>query len=110
MSEDRNEETKRRLERAGFDVQLAAPLIPLLASALQELPARNEDSEARPDPEALLRYEDAAKLLRMPKGTLMHWTIEGKVPHIRLGPKSVRFDRAALVAWARSHAKTGGAG
>ena len=110
MSEDKNEETKRRLERAGFDVQLALPLIPLLAPALLELPAKNDDAELRPDPDTLLRYEDAAKLLKMPKGTLMHWTIEGKVPHIRLGPKSVRFDRAALVAWARSLSKAGGSG
>lgn len=110
MSEDRKEETQRRLERAGFDVTIAAPLIPLLATALLELPAGNDDAEVKPDPETLLRYEDAAKLLRMPKGTLMNWTAAGRVPYVRMGPKSVRFERAALLAWARSLSQAGGSG
>ena len=56
-------------------------------------------TDAPPRSDALLDYESAAAFLGMPKGTLYNMVYEKKVPHVRLGPKSVRFDPADLRRW-----------
>ena len=50
----------------------------------------------RPD---LIGYEEAARLLGMPVNTLYGWVHERRLPHVRLGPRLVRFSRRALAAW-----------
>lgn len=50
-------------------------------------------------PSDLIGYSEAAALLGVPVGTLYSWTHLKKVPHIRLGPRLVRFSRAGLAAW-----------
>ena len=52
-----------------------------------------------PHPDALLDYNDLAALLNVPKGTLYNLVWQDKVPHVRLGPKTVRFEREAIDAW-----------
>lgn len=47
----------------------------------------------------LLTYEEASKYLRMPTATLRSMVHRKTVPHIRIGPRSVRFRREALTAW-----------
>jgi excisionase family DNA binding protein len=47
----------------------------------------------------LCGYQEAAKLLAVPIGTLYAWVHQKRVPHVRLGSKVVRFDRAELQVW-----------
>jgi excisionase family DNA binding protein len=55
----------------------------------------------------LIPYHEAAKLLHVPVGTLYAWVHENRVPHVRLGARTVRFDVAALEAWVRARARQG---
>lgn len=49
----------------------------------------------------LLNYAEAAQLLTIPVGTLYVWTQECRVPHLRFGTRTVRFDEDELVKWMR---------
>ncbi len=51
----------------------------------------------------LLTYDQAAAYLNLPVGTLHAWVREGRVPHLRLGPRTVRFRRGDLDAWTDDH-------
>jgi excisionase family DNA binding protein len=51
---------------------------------------------------ALLTYSDAATLLRLPVGTLHAMVSQRRIPHVRLGPRLVRFVEAELLAWIES--------
>lgn len=54
------------------------------------------------DSNDMLGYRDAAALLGVPLGTLYSWVSKRCVPHIRLGPKLVRFSRDDLAQWIQS--------
>lgn len=54
-------------------------------------------------PSKLLDYEEAAAYLALPIGTLRAMVHRKTIPHHRLGPRTVRFDRADLDAWLASH-------
>ena len=47
----------------------------------------------------LVGYPEASRLLGVPIGTLYAWVCQKRVPHIRLGPRAVRFNRAELERW-----------
>lgn len=47
----------------------------------------------------LLTYPDAARILGLPVGTLYSLVSRRDVPHVRLGPRTVRFERAARQTW-----------
>ena len=47
----------------------------------------------------LITYTQAAALLNLPLGTLYAWVHQKRVPHIRLGPRTVRFDESELRSW-----------
>ena len=47
----------------------------------------------------LITYQKAAALLDLPVGTLYAWVHQKRVPHLRLGPRTVRFDEDELRAW-----------
>jgi excisionase family DNA binding protein len=49
--------------------------------------------------ETLLGYADAAKLLRLPIGTVYALVSQKRIPHIRLGRRLVRFSEASLREW-----------
>jgi excisionase family DNA binding protein len=49
--------------------------------------------------EPLMGYSEAAAFLGVPKGTLYWWVHEGRVPFVRLGRLTVRFDPADLRTW-----------
>ena len=46
-----------------------------------------------------LNYKRAAEYLDMPEGTLRSMVSHGKIPHSRLGPRTVRFDVLELDKW-----------
>lgn len=48
---------------------------------------------------ALLTYEQAAAYLSTPINTLRSMVHRKTVPHIRMGPRSVRFRRETLDRW-----------
>ena len=47
----------------------------------------------------MLGYADAAQLLGVPVGTLYAWVSQKRIPHVRLGPRLVRFERSKLAQW-----------
>lgn len=47
----------------------------------------------------VLTYEQAARHLNMPLGTLRALVHRKQISHIRYGPRSVRFRREVLDAW-----------
>lgn len=46
-----------------------------------------------------LNYRDAAQMLGIPVGTLRSMVCRRQVPHIRISPRVVVFDVAALEEW-----------
>lgn len=53
-----------------------------------------------------LNYKHAAAYLDMPEGTLRSMVHDGKIPHARLGPRTVRFDVLELDKWIAAQAAT----
>lgn len=49
-----------------------------------------------------LDAHEAAALLRVSVGTVRRWAQRRQIPHLKLGRRLVRFDRAKLEAWAKS--------
>lgn len=47
----------------------------------------------------LLSYREAADYLNLPSGTLRALVHHDRIPHVRFGPRTVRFRRASLDAW-----------
>lgn len=47
----------------------------------------------------LLTYEQVSRLFNIPKNTLYAWVSEGRIPHIRLSARFVRFSEAGLRSW-----------
>ena len=53
------------------------------------------------DEKDMLTYDEAAAVLAVPKGTLYAMVSRRLIPHVRMGPRLVRFPRAELEEWAR---------
>ncbi len=53
----------------------------------------------------LFTYDEAATYLSIPKGTLYWLVSENRIPHYRLGARTVRFRRSDLDAWLSQHAR-----
>lgn len=53
----------------------------------------------KPGLKPMLTYKEAAKVIGVPVGTLYAWVCQKRVPHVRYGPRMVRFRRAELVQW-----------
>ena len=52
------------------------------------------------DPEQeLLTYQQVSRRYAVPVGTLHSWVHGGRVPHLRLAPRSVRFHAREIAAW-----------
>jgi excisionase family DNA binding protein len=57
--------------------------------------------------EILLTVEDAAARLKISKHTLNRWRVTGEgPPFIKSGPRLVRYDQAALDAWAQERTRS----
>ena len=52
----------------------------------------------------LINYNDAAAMMGVKIGTLYSMVARRQVPHLRLGPRLIRFSRAALEEWLDAHA------
>jgi excisionase family DNA binding protein len=50
----------------------------------------------------LCDYDEAARLLGIPVNTLYTWVHQKRVPHLRLGPRAVKFNRRELQRWIES--------
>jgi excisionase family DNA binding protein len=50
----------------------------------------------------MVGYPEASRLLGVPVGTLYAWACQKRAPHIRLGPRAVRFNRLELERWLAS--------
>ena len=50
-----------------------------------------------------LSYADLSTTLGVPIGTLYSMVSEKKIPHLRIGPRHVIFDRAEIQNWLDSH-------
>ena len=63
----------------------------------------NDSSGAEPfgsgEPGDLVGYTEAAAILGVPVGTLYAWVHHRRVPHVRLGPRLVKFSRVGLGRW-----------
>ncbi len=63
-------------------------------------------SETRP----LITAGELAAILGVSTHTVRHWARTGRIPCLRVGQKTLRFDRDAVLAAIRDgHAKAGGA-
>jgi excisionase family DNA binding protein len=57
---------------------------------------RNDDGSGAP---LLLSYGDVARWLGIKLGTLYALVHENRIPHVRIGARSVRFKRDDLLEW-----------
>lgn len=51
--------------------------------------------------DVFLTYAQASETLNLKLGTLYGLVSEGRIPHVRLGRRLVRFSRSELEAWMR---------
>jgi excisionase family DNA binding protein len=52
--------------------------------------------------ETPLKAEQLAKILPLHPGTILKWAREGKIPHKRLGPRTIVFMPSEIRAWLES--------
>lgn len=48
---------------------------------------------------ALWTYGELADFTKIPKGSLRTMVSRREIPHLRVGPRTVRFDPAVIVSW-----------
>jgi predicted DNA-binding transcriptional regulator AlpA len=61
-------------------------------------------------PDLLLCEHETAERLRVPPRTLQKWRRQGRGPdYIRLGPRSFRYEQAAIEAYIAAQRRTPGA-
>lgn len=56
----------------------------------------------------LWTYADLATYAKIPAASLRMMVSRGRVPHIRMGPRTVRFDQDVIRAWLVAHQSGGG--
>ena len=52
-------------------------------------------------------YQWASAYLNIPKSTLYALVHEQRIPHIRLGPRFIRFSKSDLDSWLNEHKRPG---
>lgn len=62
-----------------------------------------EECRGEYNTDVLMTYKEAAAFLRMPVGTLSSLVCRRRIPHVRLGPRTVRFERHVLETWMEAH-------
>jgi excisionase family DNA binding protein len=58
---------------------------------------------SKPGDKKLQTYGEMAARLGVPVGTLYAMVHHGRIPHVRLGPRLVRFDHEVIDAWLERH-------
>lgn len=51
------------------------------------------------DSDDIWTYDDVERWLKLPRATVRSDVMRGRIPHFRLGPRTVRFSRTALEQW-----------
>lgn len=64
-------------------------------------------NEATATPKLLLRPKEAAEALAISERTLFTLTKEGKIPHVPVGERSIRYDLEDLKEYLQSQKRTG---
>jgi len=54
----------------------------------------------------LLTYKTVAEMLDVKVNTIYWWVHTNRIPHVRLGPRCVRFESDAIVDWLAKHRST----
>ncbi|MBN2196840.1 MAG: helix-turn-helix domain-containing protein [Polyangiaceae bacterium] len=62
------------------------------------MPSTNEDIDSK-----YINASTAARRYGLPIGTIHALVSQGRIPHVRLGPRFVRFEVAELDAWFEQH-------
>ena len=75
----------------------------LTMTANKEIAVDHAEHQNRPEHSSLLGYREVASLLGVPAPTLRRWVAEQRIPHLRLGPRTVRFRLVELKAWLAQH-------
>lgn len=47
----------------------------------------------------LLTAADIGRLLNVSKATVYRWSEEGRLPHLKLGEKCIRYEETEVLAW-----------
>lgn len=55
----------------------------------------------------LLTVPEVAALLRISVGATYSLVTSGRIPHLRLGPRTIRFERGAVEAWLAEQSAAG---
>ena len=66
-----------------------------------------EPAPSDSQPEELYTYDEVSSMLKVSKNTLYFWVAQGVIPHVRLGPRTVRFRRSELHAWLQGNGNGG---
>jgi excisionase family DNA binding protein len=59
--------------------------------------------------EKYLTYADVARRLGLPVGSLYGKVKRGEIPHLRFGPRTIRFDASEIERWVKAHQVEAGA-
>lgn len=73
------------------------------ADGVRPAPPAPHGEMVEPTEVDLVTYPEAADLLGVQLSTLYSLVHAKRVPHVRIGPRFVRFSRRALQAWIGSH-------
>tara|TARA_R100001594_G_scaffold82129_2_gene116600 strand:+ start:154 stop:369 length:216 start_codon:yes stop_codon:yes gene_type:complete len=49
--------------------------------------------------QGMMKYKEVSEMTAVPLGTLYCLVFDKKIPHVRLGPRTVRFKREDIQAW-----------
>jgi excisionase family DNA binding protein len=47
----------------------------------------------------LLTAADIGRLLNVSRATVYRWSEDGKLPHLKLGDRCIRYEEAEVLAW-----------
>lgn len=67
---------------------------------------KNDPDTPEQSDEPLLTYAQVQAEFSVPRGTLHFWVHNRCIPHVRLGPRTVRFRREDLRRWLDARAVT----
>ncbi len=70
---------------------------------LRALWRRSNPQEEKGKVNKLLSYRQVSDVLGVKLGTVYSWVSRNRIPHIKLGPRCVRFDAELLQDWVASH-------
>ncbi len=54
-------------------------------------------------PDEMITYAEVRRMTALPLGTLYALVARRQIPHVRLGPRLVRFRRGEIEAWLAAH-------